>query len=163
MTAEQQTFPWVLPTRWRQKKLWNEITPQSPYVYSHVYPCDVTTARCVNMARVCLSQVSVLSIESVAYDTEGSLRQSKIFTCTNHILRSLLPWPTAQNYSFGNRPHNSQLPDRIYRITNCNFTVRMLYRNMYWHTNKISSKQPKSYLLLTFRPLSEAFIRRSWY
>jgi len=30
-------------------------------------------------------------------------------------------------------------------------------------TNKISSKQPKSYLLLTFRPLSEAFIRRSWY
>jgi len=34
------------------------------------------------------------------------------------------------------------------------------------HTNKISSKQPKSlftYLLLTFRPLPEAFIRRSWY
>jgi len=31
------------------------------------------------------------------------------------------------------------------------------------YTNKISSKQPKSYLLLTFRPLSEAFIRRSWY
>jgi len=31
------------------------------------------------------------------------------------------------------------------------------------HTNKLSSKQPKSYLLLTFRPLSEAFIRRSWY
>jgi len=28
---------------------------------------------------------------------------------------------------------------------------------------QISSKQPKSYLLLTFRPLSEAFIRRSWY
>ena len=28
---------------------------------------------------------------------------------------------------------------------------------------KISSKQPKSSLLLTFRPLSEAFIRRSWY
>jgi len=28
---------------------------------------------------------------------------------------------------------------------------------------KISSKQPKSSLRLTFRPLSEAFIRRSWY
>ena len=25
-----------------------------------------------------------------------------------------------------------QLPDRISRITYCNFTVRMLYRNMYW-------------------------------
>jgi len=24
------------------------------------------------------------------------------------------------------------LPDRISRITDCNFTVRMLYRNMYW-------------------------------
>jgi len=28
---------------------------------------------------------------------------------------------------------------------------------------KISSKQPKSSLLFTFRRLSEAFIRRSWY
>jgi len=28
---------------------------------------------------------------------------------------------------------------------------------------QISSKQPKSYLLLTFRPISEAFIRRSWH
>ena len=30
-----------------------------------------------------------------------------------------------------NRPHNRQLPDRISRIRDCNFTVRMLYRNMY--------------------------------
>ena len=29
--------------------------------------------------------------------------------------------------------------------------------------NKISSEQPKSYLLSMFWPLSEAFIRRSWY
>jgi len=25
-----------------------------------------------------------------------------------------------------------QLPDRISRITDCNFTIKMLYRNMYW-------------------------------
>ena len=56
----------------------------------------------------------------------------KILTCPNHILRTLLPLPTAQNYSLRNRPHNRQLPDRISRITDCNFTVRMLYRNMYW-------------------------------
>ena len=31
-----------------------------------------------------------------------------------------------------NRPHNRQLPGRISRITDCNFTVRMLYRNKYW-------------------------------
>jgi len=47
----------------------------------------------------------------------------------------LLPPPTAQNYSLRNRPHNRQLPDRISRITDCNFTVRMLYHNMYWHLN----------------------------
>ena len=57
---------------------------------------------------------------------------NKILTCPNHILRTLLPPPTAQNYSLRNRPHNKQLPDRISRITDCNFTVRMLYRNMYW-------------------------------
>jgi len=39
---------------------------------------------------------------------------------------------TAQNYSLRNRPHNRQLPDRLSRITDCNFTVRLLYRNMYW-------------------------------
>jgi len=37
-----------------------------------------------------------------------------------------------QNYGLRNRPHNRQLPGRISRITDCNFTVRMLYRNMYW-------------------------------
>ena len=57
---------------------------------------------------------------------------NQILTCPNHILRTLLPPPTAQNYSLRNRPHNRQLPDRISRITDCNFTVRMLYRNLYW-------------------------------
>ena len=56
---------------------------------------------------------------------------NKILTCPNHILRTLLPPPTAQNCSLRNRPHNRQLPDRISRITDCNFTVRMLYRNMH--------------------------------
>jgi len=56
---------------------------------------------------------------------------NKILTCPNHILRTLLPPSTAQNYSLRNRHHNRQLPDRISRITDCNFTVRMLYRNMH--------------------------------
>ena len=56
---------------------------------------------------------------------------NKILTCPNHILRTLLPPPTAQNYSLRNRPHNRQLPDCISQITDCNFTVRMLYQNMY--------------------------------
>jgi len=53
---------------------------------------------------------------------------NKILTCPIHILRTLLPPPTAQNYSLTKRPHNRQLPDRICGITDCNFTVRMLYR-----------------------------------
>jgi len=57
---------------------------------------------------------------------------NKIFTCANHILRTLLPPPTAQKYILRNRPHNRQLPDRVSPLTDCNFTVRMLYRNMYW-------------------------------
>ena len=57
---------------------------------------------------------------------------NKILTSPNHILRTLLPPPTTQNYSLRNGPHNRQLSDRISRITDCNFTVRMLYRNMYW-------------------------------
>ena len=69
------------------------------------------------------------------YISSGEKLFNKILTCPNHILRTLLPPPTAQNYSLRNRPHNRQLPDRISRITDCNFTVRMLYRpyrNMYW-------------------------------
>ena len=56
---------------------------------------------------------------------------NKILTRPNHILRTLLPPPTAQNYSLRNRPHNRQLPDRISQIMDSNFTVRKLYHNMY--------------------------------
>jgi len=46
------------------------------------------------------------------------------YSCNNLV-------PTAQNDSLGNRPHNRQLPDRISQIMDCNFTIRMLYHNMY--------------------------------
>jgi len=39
---------------------------------------------------------------------------NKILTCPNHILRTLLPPPTAQNYSLRNRPHNRQLLIQAY-------------------------------------------------
>jgi len=61
--------------------------------------------------------------------SSGEKLFNKILTCPNHILRTLLPPPTAQNYSLRNRPHDRQLP----HVSNyCNFTVRMLYRNMCW-------------------------------
>jgi len=66
------------------------------------------------------------------YSSSDDKLFKKILTRTDHILRTLLPPPTEQNYSLRNRPHNRQLPDRISRITDCNFIVRMLYSNMYW-------------------------------
>ena len=51
---------------------------------------------------------------------------NKILTCPSHILRTLLPPTTSQKYSLENRPHNRQLPDRISRITDCNFYRAML-------------------------------------
>jgi len=65
------------------------------------------------------------------YISSDEKQFSRILTCPNHILPTLLPPPTAQNYSLRNRPHNRQPPDRISRITDCNFTVRMLYRNIH--------------------------------
>jgi len=54
---------------------------------------------------------------------------NNILTCPNHILRTLLPPPTAQNYC--TVLEIDPTIDRISRITDCNFTVRMLYRNIY--------------------------------
>ena len=56
---------------------------------------------------------------------------NKIWTCPNHIQQTLLPPPTAQNYSLRNRPHETATWPH-FRITDCNFTVRILYRNTYW-------------------------------
>ena len=65
------------------------------------------------------------------YSSSDDKLYKKILTRPDHILRTLLPPPTEQNYNLRNRPHNRQLPDRISRITDCNFIVRMLYSNMY--------------------------------
>jgi len=70
--------------------------------------------------------------DNCSVDRSTWLRQTdhRPFPCPNHILRTLLPPPTAQNYSLRNTPHNR--PDRISRITDSNYTVRMmLHRNMY--------------------------------
>ena len=65
------------------------------------------------------------------YSSSDDKLFKKILTRPDHILRTLLPPPTEQNYNLRNRPHNRQLPDRISKITDCNFIVRMFYSNMY--------------------------------
>jgi len=66
-----------------------------------------------------------------AYVSSDEKLFNKILICLNRILRTLLPPPTAHNYSLG---IDLTIPDRISRITDGRpFTARlMLYRNMYW-------------------------------
>ena len=115
---------------------------QSPSQNSCMHPTpggDSPTPTTDRRSLALLSFVAVFALVSVLqiadfHDLHISSDEklfSKILTCPNHILRTLLPPHSAQNYSLRNRPHNRQLPDRISRITDCNFTVRMLYRKMY--------------------------------
>jgi len=57
---------------------------------------------------------------------------TKVLNSPDHVLHPLLPPPMQQNYNLRNRPHNRQLPERSFRLVDCNFIIRMLYHNMYW-------------------------------
>jgi len=97
-------------------------------------PMPTTDRRSLLLFVAAFALVSVLQIYPTFttftfLQMRNYLRKS---TCPNRILRALLPPTTAQNYSLRNRPHNRQLPDCISEIMGCNFTFKMLYRNMYW-------------------------------
>ena len=57
----------------------------------------------------------------------------KIRTFSNHILHALLPPPStaSQNYSLRHRQHSFLLPERSSHLSDCNFFMRMLYKNSY--------------------------------
>ena len=55
---------------------------------------------------------------------------TKIRTSSNHILHALLP-PPSQNYGLRQRVHSLQLPERSTHLSDCNFLMRMLYKNSY--------------------------------
>ena len=58
---------------------------------------------------------------------------TNIRTSSNHILHALLPPPStaSQNYGLRQRVHSLQLPERSTRLSDCNFLMRMLYKNSY--------------------------------
>ena len=56
----------------------------------------------------------------------------KILNCPDHILRVLLPSSAVWNYSLRKRQHNRKLPDRISRLTDCNFITRLLYHDAHF-------------------------------
>jgi len=57
----------------------------------------------------------------------------KIRKYSNHILQGLLPPPStaSQNYSLRQRAHSLQLPERSTHLSDCNFLMRMMYKNSY--------------------------------
>ena len=52
---------------------------------------------------------------------------------TQHLLRSLLPPPSAasQNYNLRPRPHSQQIPQHTGHLTDSNFITRMLFKDIY--------------------------------
>jgi len=61
----------------------------------------------------------------------------KVLHNPDHVLHSLsdscqLPPPNVQNYNLRRRTHNIQLPERSSSLIDCNFIIRLLYRDVYW-------------------------------
>jgi len=57
----------------------------------------------------------------------------KIRKYSNHILHGLLPPPStaSQNYSLRQRANSLQLPERSTHLSDCNFLMRMMYKNSF--------------------------------
>ena len=52
----------------------------------------------------------------------------------NHVLAPLLPDKTESHYSLRSRPNDRQLIPKITKLYDSNFIVRMLYKQVYWHS-----------------------------
>ena len=56
-----------------------------------------------------------------------------LFRNRQHVLHQLLPPVSAISHSYSprTRTHNSQLPDRLSRLADCNFITHMLFYQSY--------------------------------
>jgi len=59
----------------------------------------------------------------------------KVLHNPQHVLHQLLPPVSASSHSYSlrTRSHNRQLPDRLTHLVDCNFIIRMLFYQSYWH------------------------------
>ena len=59
----------------------------------------------------------------------------KVLHNPQHLLHQLLPPVSASSHSYSlrKRAHNRQLPDRLSRLVDCNFIIRMLFYQSSWH------------------------------
>jgi len=55
----------------------------------------------------------------------------RILNQPEHVLHSFLPPLSVSQYNLRDRPHNRLLCQRAFRLTDCNFIIRMLYSDMY--------------------------------
>jgi len=58
---------------------------------------------------------------------------SKAVLWSNHVLHALLPPLSAasQRYNLRQRAHSLQLPEHTTQLSDCNFLIRLLYKNTY--------------------------------
>src|SRR4051812_43211579 len=63
---------------------------------------------------------------------------NKICTNNDHILYRFLPPKQCINYKLRKRAHASVPPSKISKLPNCNFLIRMLYKDIY-SSNDVAS------------------------
>jgi len=80
-------------------------------------------------ARLNFRPVSAPTLSCICNDADDRLFNN-ILHNSHHILSPLLPPLRYNQYSMRNRPHNRQLPVRSSVLTDNNFIMRMLYKNL---------------------------------
>lgn len=66
---------------------------------------------------------------------EADDRLFRRITCnTRHLLHALLPPPRDNHYELRDRNHSFILPSRSSSLLDCNFIIRMLYKNLNYST-----------------------------
>ncbi len=86
---------------------------------------------------------------------EADDRLFRRITCnTNYLLHALLPPPRDNQYELRDRNHNFILPSRSSSLLDCNFIMRMLFKNLNYSTYS----QPEYYLISSLNNIAPYFI-----
>ena len=76
------------------------------------------------------------TIEQLVNDADQSLF-SRVLKNEHHVLHPLIPDERHNVYDLRTRSHNREL-NITSRLMDCNFLIRLLYKDTYWHDNHIT-------------------------
>jgi len=85
------------------------------------------------LTRFCGATRNVNFVNQELCDPTDEQLFDKILHNKQHLLHYLLPPPSAssQSYNLRRRPHSQLLPQRSGHLTDSNFIIRMLYKDIY--------------------------------